>query len=140
MFLRESEMAEFIGQVVDIFEDYLTEKNIDLYCEDREEALQEGDDGVAIIYGSLYDIVTDAIWYFKEENSSNEPLTELDRQILLNSFVHTVLDSYREILEQGRYEERLPNDDWNFLQEKVKETISNWDIYSFDKEDRGEER
>ena len=47
--MREQERAEFLGQIIDIFEDFLESKGIDL---DNPEKAQS--EGPAIIYGSDY--------------------------------------------------------------------------------------
>lgn len=45
-----NDRAEFIGQIIDIFEDFLDEKHVEITNPDRE---QSGD-GAAIIYGMDY--------------------------------------------------------------------------------------
>lgn len=51
----ENQTAEFIGQIIDIFEDFLTEKNITLENPEKEENQDvQPDEEQAIIYGSDY--------------------------------------------------------------------------------------
>lgn len=47
---------EFIGQIIDVFEDFLTDKGVHIANEDREAAITEGEDpeGLAILFGSDY--------------------------------------------------------------------------------------
>lgn len=54
---------EFIGQVIDIFEDFLAEKGVTLDNPEIQEAVDNGEDmeGLAIIYGSDYGILQDAL-------------------------------------------------------------------------------
>lgn len=48
--VHDNDRAEFIGQIIDIFEDFLEEKQIEIQNPDRK---QSGDDA-AIIYGMDY--------------------------------------------------------------------------------------
>ena len=49
MKVQEHEKAEFLGQIIDIFEDFLEERGVRLDNPEREE-----DDDAAIIYGTDY--------------------------------------------------------------------------------------
>lgn len=48
--------GEFVGQIIDIFEDFLTEKKVDLYNADK-----QGEPDEAIIYGNDYDFLAKKI-------------------------------------------------------------------------------
>lgn len=137
---NEEDFSEFIGQIVDIFEDYLDEKGISLKSEDRSEALdeiqealengeiteleaQEEAAGLAIIYGDLYDVIGNAVWFARESFASE---TYLDANALKANFVNEVLGSYREVLRQGECMGDLSKEDWKELQEKVFATATNW--------------
>lgn len=54
--LKKEDLPEFVGQIIDIFEDFLDDRNIVLQNEEREDAINDGaePDSVAIIYGSDY--------------------------------------------------------------------------------------
>lgn len=54
---------EFIGQIIDIFEDFLTEKGVTLNNPEIQEAIDEGEDpkGLAIIFGSDYSSLQDSL-------------------------------------------------------------------------------
>jgi hypothetical protein len=54
--LSEDDEPEFIGQLIDVFEDFLDEKGITIENEER-----EGDEDDAIIYVSDYDEIADGI-------------------------------------------------------------------------------
>ena len=54
--LPAEEEPEFVGQIVDVFEDFLDGKGITIENSER-----EGDDDEAIIYGSDYDEIADGI-------------------------------------------------------------------------------
>ena len=51
-------VSEFIGQIIDTFEDFLDEKGVEI---DNPEKLDEDDPNLAIIYGSDYDHLKDGI-------------------------------------------------------------------------------
>lgn len=55
--ITQEEEAEFIGQVVDVFEDFLESKGISIENEERD----EDEETAAIIYGSDYDFLADEI-------------------------------------------------------------------------------
>ena len=54
--ISSEDKCEFIGQIVDIFEDFLEEKGINVPNEDRDENGSE-----AIIYGMDYEILSEQI-------------------------------------------------------------------------------
>jgi hypothetical protein len=54
--INENDKAEFIGQIIDVFEDFLESKGIDIPNDEKD----EDDDNPAIIYGTDYgEIQTD---------------------------------------------------------------------------------
>lgn len=55
--VKQTDEAEFIGQFIDVFEDFLDSKGICIDNTDRD----EDDDNAAIIYGEDYDILADEI-------------------------------------------------------------------------------
>lgn len=54
---------EFIGQIIDIFEDFLTEKGVTLNNPEIQEAIDEGEnpEDLAIISGSDYSSLQDSL-------------------------------------------------------------------------------
>lgn len=60
--LPDSE-PEFFGQIIDIFEDFLDAKGVQIANTDRDEDIADGEDpeGLAIIYGEDYDIIKDQL-------------------------------------------------------------------------------
>lgn len=48
-YIKQEDAGEFIGQIIDIFEDFLESKGIDIQNEEKEES-----EGPAILYGSDY--------------------------------------------------------------------------------------
>ena len=54
--IERENMPEFIGQIIDTFEDFLEEKGVTLNNPEIDEAIADGQDpdGCAIIYGTDY--------------------------------------------------------------------------------------
>ena len=60
MVLNEDSIPEFIGQIVDVFEDFCAENEITWPNKDRDEYVKDGgceEDEAAIIFGSDYDYI-----------------------------------------------------------------------------------
>lgn len=55
--ITQEEEAEFIGQVVDVFEDFLESKGISIENKERD----DNEEIAAIIYGADYDAIADGI-------------------------------------------------------------------------------
>lgn len=53
-FINRNEVPEYIGQIIDVFEDFLDEKNILIENDERED-----DENSAIIYGEDYGLLQD---------------------------------------------------------------------------------
>ena len=58
MSINKSDKEEFIGQIIDLFEDFLDEKNVKI---SNPEAVEDGEENAAIIYGNDYDTLHDQI-------------------------------------------------------------------------------
>lgn len=71
MKLNKNDVPEFVGQVIDIFEDFLEDKGIWIENDEREESHE----GAAILYGSDYGTLQTALegmfknWGLVEEES-----------------------------------------------------------------------
>lgn len=48
--IKRDDVPEFVGQIIDIFEDFLEERNVNLQNDEREQS----DADAAIIYGTDY--------------------------------------------------------------------------------------
>lgn len=61
--LKSVDMPEFIGQIIDTFEDFLEEKGVKIPNEEKQEAISQGEDpeSIAILYGSDYGNLEDQI-------------------------------------------------------------------------------
>ena len=57
------DIAELKGQIVDAYEDFASEYNLNLPNSDRDEAIEDGEDpeDLAIIYGDAYDTIADYV-------------------------------------------------------------------------------
>lgn len=57
--VSSDDFSELQGQIVDAYEDFASEYNLDLPNSDRDEAIEDGEDpeDLAIIYGSAYDVI-----------------------------------------------------------------------------------
>ena len=58
MSINKNNKEEFIGQIIDLFEDFLDEKNVKI---SNSEAVEDGEENAAIIYGNDYDTLHDQI-------------------------------------------------------------------------------
>ena len=58
MSINKNNKEEFIGQIIDLFEDFLDEKNVKI---SNPEAVEDGEENAVIIYGGDYDALHDQI-------------------------------------------------------------------------------
>ncbi len=120
--MNRNDIAEFKGQIVDIFEDYFETKDITLMNLDKEIEIRNGVDEstVAIIYGQDYDVIADTVdshlvaggLYSMSKNSAKELITDL----ITNA--QSLIKSQQEISRA----------DYTVLACKIKETLCNWDL------------
>lgn len=54
--VKREDLTEFVGQILDIFEDFLAEKGIEIENEEKQEAIEDGEDpeSICILYGTDY--------------------------------------------------------------------------------------
>lgn len=124
--LNENNVAEFVGQMVDILEDYLETKGV---TPDMLKNPEKGDDeDAAIIFGSDYDIIDDAV------------RTELDLLDLVGRpdvnlsaanmklAVDHIYESYEEVVEKvDGYD--LDDTDERYLKNEIRQTFVNWEVF-----------
>lgn len=127
--LDEGSKAEFVGQIVDVFEDYLCEHGIALENEDRDAAIEEGEveeDEAAIIYGDAYDFISIPVETSIEGYGlmKGEVLSESDLTLVLED----IMAGFNDTLVEGRYEGRIPETDLNDLKDKVQEKFEKWNL------------
>lgn len=71
--ISKDDKAEFVGQIIDVFEDFLFEKEIEIPNGEKETYFpDENDEKLSIIFGSDYDYIADKI----KEIISNWKLTD----------------------------------------------------------------
>ncbi len=61
--VTREDTPELVGQIIDIFEDFLEEKGIDIPNPEKKEAVDDGEhpESICIIYGSDYGDLQDCI-------------------------------------------------------------------------------
>lgn len=59
--IKSNECGEFVGQIIDLFEDFLEKRGIDLNNPEQQEDPNLPPDEMAIIYGSDYDVLQEGI-------------------------------------------------------------------------------
>ena len=108
---------EFKGQIIDLFEDYLAANDFVLESDDRNIAIEDGEDEneLAILYGDLYEAIGDEIESAVRANESQEA-------------VHiAALRGFSLALKMGNCKRGIPADDLLDLNEKLAKTIRSWD-------------
>ena len=73
--VKREDLTEFVGQILDIFEDFLAEKGIEIENEEKQEAIEDGEDpeSICILYGTDYGMLQTEIektlvaWELAEE-------------------------------------------------------------------------
>lgn len=129
--LTEDLKPEFIGQIVDKFEDYLAENEIGLQNADREEAIKSGDiesDGAAIIYGDHYDMIGDTVSRAIEDyNLMDEAFINAGAQ---EDAINTIVNAFYAVLETGKYDdiEGIPSADVESWKDGIRDTIRKWGL------------
>ena len=59
--IDQNDKTEFIGNIIDIFEDFLDEKGVTLEQPERDDEIELNVDCAANIYGSDYDSISDSL-------------------------------------------------------------------------------
>lgn len=129
--LTQDSKPEFIGQIIDLFEDYLADKEITLENEERDEAIAEGEyedpEEAAIIYGSSYDIIGDTVSDIIETYDLMNK--QFDNAENVESVVKDIMQSFHDVLKEGEYTENIPETDIKGLEDDVRDTFKHWGLY-----------
>lgn len=127
--LNESNVAEFIGQLVDGLEDRLEAKGVTpdmLPNEDRDKE----DEDAAIIYGKDYDIIDEAARCEIDMCSLVETDTVVDNAYTRSIIVmHIYDDGYRPILDKIRGL-NWTNEDISCMRQYLYDTFRNWGLFT----------
>lgn len=128
--LTPDSKPEFIGQIVDIFEDYLSEKEITLQNEDRDIAIKAGEydepDEAAMIYGDQYDVIGDAVSQMIDDHNLMEHTFSDENEEAHQ--IDVIMSSFYDVLHNGLYNKALPDEDIFMLKGHIKDTFANWGI------------
>ena len=113
---------EFKGQIVDVFEDFLSERGYMLNNPDRDEAIKNGEyddpEEAAIIWGEDYDIIADEVEYAFGSYDSDGGITG---QVIL------VLAAFSNLC--GRNDIILSNEELKDLSAQVRNVYNSWAAY-----------
>lgn len=125
-----SELAEFKGQIVDILEDALADKDAMIPNRDREEAIEDGEDeeDLAIIYGDDYDIIADTVQdIVLSKNLEEHPIsTESGRE----TFLVPIMEAYQELIDKAVFPDGGFTDaEMTQLKTNVTNTFVNWKLF-----------
>lgn len=128
--LDQNSLAEFKGQIVDVFEDYLCEHNIVLVNTDRTNAIADGEvdeEDAAVIYGDQYDIIGDII----EEIVNDYDLLDTKTVMLDGQFENISEDlmvAFGELLAIGEADISINDVDTDNLTDTIKTIFVRWDL------------
>ncbi len=128
--LDENSQAEFIGELVDILEDWIDGERLDFKNPEKDEAIESGEtdeDNAAHIYGSPYGIISCMaehlisdmeLIYFPIGNETN-----------CTEFVDSILDAYNDTLLYGECLDERFADAREKLSLQIRAMLSAWDLY-----------
>lgn len=132
------DLPELVGQIVDQCEDYLDEKEITLVDNtERNEAIESGEDpdGLAQIYGSNYERISDIIRPKIEDLiKKNNKLSPLKAKALafkvVSEFSKILTETYAVYKDGTKFEDgkKLEPVSLNKLKDKIVQTFSNWHL------------
>jgi hypothetical protein len=122
-----NDLAEFKGQIIDIFEDYLDEKNVKLINPERDAEIAENntEEDLAIIYGDHYDIIGDEIEY--AVNTHNLYQTPMSDKTALD-VADNIMTAFNNVLRIGKASFMVSEDDPEKLRNKIIETFIRWHV------------
>lgn len=116
--LDTNSIKEFIGQIVDIFEDYLTEHFV-----------PEGEDPNSKVFleGANYDFMKSEIEIsIGKYNLILQPIRE---RSVMDAVAEHIVAGFHVTKHSVGCSEKTPDEDIHALKEKVKETFKNWNLY-----------
>lgn len=118
--------GEFRGQCVDVLEDVLTEKEATIESEDRDMAIEDGEDpeDLAVIYGSDYDIIGDTVdLAIREGKLDTEAPT-----LTFDEVADRIMDSYKEVCDKAEFpgDQEMTDDDMKYIRDRLLDTLRNW--------------
>lgn len=122
--ITKDNLPEFIGQLIDVYEDVFTEAGVMLKNPERDDDIENGDvdtDSAAIIYGTDYGILSDAI------EAIAEPLINTNRKGATQEIIQAIDTAAGCFLSEGRMDP-VPESCCRKILDKLAETCRNWNI------------
>lgn len=115
-----NDRAEFKGQIVDIFEDYLDDNGYKLNNAERDQAIEDGDyddpDEAANIYGDDYDAIGDEVEFMLDNNGV----------IIAKANIIPIISAFENLCNRSSIS--VSNEEHDALLQKVTETLTNWGV------------
>lgn len=136
--IRRDQIDEFMGVVVDIFEDYAEWRGITLPNEDRDEAARENgtDEGLAILYGEDYDEIAghiEEIFYLADDcDPGRDGVVPMIDKEMLDEVSCACLASFIEILARAGIMDATPHTACETLLERVRQAFIAWGFFPED--------
>ncbi len=134
--LQEDNKAEFIGQIVDIFEDYLDENKtcVSIAVPDRQEAIDNNEtdeDSAAQIYGRAYDCIEEPTMQVIEEFHLLD--STIQNRDIMQKIAHHILDGFNDMVSYYKNSDTR-TDEQKYWHEKalrleIENTFLAWKIY-----------
>lgn len=115
-----NDRAEFKGQIVDIFEDYLDNNGYKLNNAERDQAIEDGDyddpNEAANIWGDDYDAIGDEVEFILDNNGTS----------VARANIVPIISAFENLCDRSNISISTKNHD--VLLQKVTETLANWGI------------
>lgn len=115
-----NDRAEFKGQIVDIFEDYLDNNGYKLNNAERDQAIEDGDyddpDEAANIWGDDYDAIGDEVEFMLDNNGTS----------VAKANIVPIISAFENLCDRSNIS--ISTKDHDVLLQKVTETLANWGI------------
>lgn len=115
-----NDRAEFKGQIVDIFEDYLDGNGYKLNNTERDQAIEDGDyddpDEAANIWGDDYDAIGDEVEFMLDNNGI----------IIAKANIIPIVSAFENLCNRSNIS--VSNEEHDALLQKVIETLTNWGV------------
>lgn len=122
--ITKENIPEFIGQLIDVYEDVFTEAGITLKNPERDDDIENGDvdsGSAAIIYGTDYNMLSDAV------EPIAESLAGTNREGTVREIIHAIDAAISCFLSEGRMDP-IPEPCCRKILDKLAETCKNWNI------------
>lgn len=111
---------EFKGQIIDIFEDYLSENKISL-----KDKGQKNTEETVILYGCYYDMISNTIsrairqYDLMQKQLDDDKFHDMERKIMI---------SFYDVLISGGYLGKMSDADVSALKYNIRDTFIKWGL------------